>query len=234
MFHFPIPASSCKIQLQLNQMDDWTCELVHFSFQVIALLAHLSWCGLASDSFFLWTIILLNHSHFFRRALITLSFSSTSLPPLLIITFKTFKRLNVILTKFIFAVIISSALLLLVDWEIFLPSVFKEYYYHNMFCRSGQDLQRIFAPSLLLSSPLLPFPVAGMTFGWWWVQWTSWWAWCSPWWASWCGPWCRNPLFPASHCQWPFPAPIDLTTLGFWPLFESEDGVDQWRSANIR
>ena len=143
------------------------------------------------------------------------------------ITFKTIKRLNVILSKFIFAV---SAFLLLVDCEIFLLSVFKEYYYQNIFCRSGQDLQRIFAPSLLLSSPLLPFPVAGMTFGWWWVQWTSWWAWCSPWWAS----WCRNPLFPASHCQWPFPAPIDLTTLGFWPLFESEDSVDQWRSANIR
>ena len=103
MLHFPIPASFCKIQLQLNQLDDWTCELVHFSFQVIALLAHLSWCGLASDSFFLWTIILLNHSHFFRCALITLSFSSTSLPPLLIITFK---RLNVILSKFIFAVTI--------------------------------------------------------------------------------------------------------------------------------
>ena len=118
---------------------------------------------MASDSFFLWTIILLNHSHFFRYALITLSFSSTLLPPLLIITFKTIKRLNVILSKFIFAV---SAFLLLVDCEIFLLSVFKEYYYQNIFCRSGQDLQRIFAPSLLLSSPLLPFPVAGMTFGW--------------------------------------------------------------------
>ena len=121
---------------------------------------------MASDSFFLWTTILLNHSHFFRRALITLSFSSTSLPPLLMINLKLLKRLNVILTKFIIEVTISSALLLLVDCEIFLPSVFKEYYYHNMFCRSGQDLQRIFAPSLLLSSPLLPFPVAGMTFGW--------------------------------------------------------------------